>query len=166
VLVGAGAHVAATGIDHGPGGAHATELLLGLAVALGLALAGAFTAGVFGTLPPAIATKGRRRYGALQLALAGTLAYILIELAEGHALGSAALLRALAASLPLAALVLTIARRGAAAAAGAGARFAQGAAGAQALLPSFDGRASRRHGPAPRRPDLSPERGRAPPLFA
>jgi len=166
VLVGALVHVAAAGVEHAPGGPNALPLLVGLGAALGLCLAASFCDGAFGSFRRSVATRRQAVFGTLALALAGIGSYALIELAEGHA-GTAGALRALAAALPAAALVLALARRATRAAAGAGLRLAA----AQDRVPSRGagvGRvpASRYRTFARRRRGAGVRSGRAPPLPA
>ena len=164
VLVGAVVHVAAAGGDHAPGGHNSFALLASLSVALVLALGSAFFGGVLGTFRRSIATRRDLVYGTLALALAGTGSYALIELLEGH-VGSGGALRALAASFPVAALVVALSRKAARVAEAAGSRFA-------AWRPRNSGHrtvtrvaAQRRRRFAYRRLGAETRRGRAPPVF-
>jgi hypothetical protein len=166
MLVGAILHVAATGFEHAPGRSNAPLLALGIGGALSLALVAAFCRGALwggiAALPRSIATKGDLAYGNVALALAGTGSYALIELLEGH-VGTTGAVRALLASLPVAALVLELWRRVSDAAEAAGTRLSA----ARPVL----GRGpfhvpNRRHRTtAARRFGEGARRGRSPPLF-
>jgi hypothetical protein len=177
LLVGVLVHVAGSGFGHAPGGRFAPTLLGWLGATLLAAPAAVFAAAVLATLrrrtvgpqsawaPSHIATARSSVKSIASLALAGTAAYLALELLEGHA-GLGGSLRALFASVPVAALVTMMARRAERAAAWAG------SACAAALTPAF-------------RPALTPpiillrprrsfrlgragarvSRGRAPPLF-
>jgi hypothetical protein len=167
MLVGAILHVAATGFEHAPGRSSAPLLALAIGGALSLALVAAFCRGSrspgLGVLPTSIATKGDLAYGTVALALAGTGSYALIEFLEGH-MGATGAMRALLASLPVAALVHELWRRITHAAEDAGTRlFAARAFLARGPLhvPS-----RRRRTIACRRLAGATRRGRSPPLFA
>jgi len=159
------AHVAGAGFDHAPGAARAPGLLGSLGAALALALLGAFFAGALRGVRPAIATHRIRGKTLAGLAAGGFAGFVAIEALEGHlALGGA--LRALAAVVPAALLVLLTARALRRSAGRAGAWFAsfarsRGAAGA-ALVAS----PGRRRLAAPDSPGRSGARGRAPPFAA
>jgi len=167
MLVGAILHVAATGFEHAPGRSSAPLLALAIGGALSLALVGAFCRGALSRglegLPRSIATSGDLAYGTVALALAGTGSYALIELLEGH-VGATGAMRALLASLPVAALVLELWRRATHAAEAAGTRLcARRPALARGPLhvPT-----RRRRTTACRRLGDATRRGRSPPLFA
>jgi len=166
MFVGAILHVAAAGFEHAPGRSNAPLLALGIGGALALALLAAFCRGAlsrsFAGLPQSIATKGDLAYGTVALALAGTGSYALIELLEGH-VGSAGALRALLASLPVAALVLELWRRVTQAAESAGTRLASARA-VVARGPLHVPR-RRRRTTACRRLGDETRRGRSPPLL-
>ncbi len=166
LLVGALVHVAAAGVEHAPGGRNALPLLVGLGAALGLCLAASFCDGAFGSFRRRIATRRQTVVGTVALALAGIGSYAVIELLEGHT-GLGGAIRALAAAIPAAALVLALARRANRAAAEAGTRLA----GALAPVPSRGAGAqripaSRRRTFARRRRGADARRGRSPPLPA
>jgi hypothetical protein len=166
VLVGSLVHLAAAGVEHAPGGRNALPLLVGLGAALALCLAASFCDGALGSFRRSVTTRGQAVSGTLALALAGIGAYALIELLEGHA-GAGGALRALAAALPAAGLVLALARRATRAAAGAGSRLA----GALASVPTCGAGArrlpaSRRRTLVRRRRDAGVRSGRAPPIPA
>lgn len=109
VLVAVLAHVTAFGSDHAAGGAYATALSGILAGALTLRLGVAFARSarsVRGTF----ATRYDLGKSALLLAIFAALAFAGIELSEGHAIFGAGLVP-LVALLPIAFLVLVVARR-------------------------------------------------------
>ncbi len=164
VLVGSAIHVAVAGFDHAPGGGAAFEISGWVVLALGLALSAAFFAGATGSARSSVATKAGHAYGSLVLALGGTAVYAALEVLEGH-LHAGGALRALAVSLPIAALVLAIARRAGGCATVAGARFA--ATLRSRRLPAACRVAGfRRRTLVPRHVGADARRGRAPPLFA
>jgi hypothetical protein len=166
MLVGAILHVAATGFEHAPGRSSAPLLALAIGGALALALVGAFCRGAgsrgLGGLPQSIATEGDLVYGTIALALAGTGSYALIELLEGH-VGITGAMRALLASLPVAALVLALWRRASRAAEVAGSRLS--APRAVLAHGPLHVPTRRRRASASRSLGDGTRRGRSPPLF-
>jgi hypothetical protein len=166
VLVGAILHVAATGFEHAPGRSSAPLLALAIGGALSLALVAAFCCGALsrgiGGLPQSIATKGDLAYGTVALAMAGTGSYALIELLEGH-VGATGAMRALLASLPVAAFVLELWRRATHAAEAAGTRLL--AASPVLAHGPLHVPTRRRRTTACRRLGDGSRRGRSPPLF-
>jgi len=166
MLVGAILHVAATGFEHAPGRDNAPLLALGIGGTLSLALVAAFRRGglrgQLGGRPQSIATKGDLVYGTVALALAGTGSYALIEFLEGH-VGTIGAVRALLASLPVAALVLDVWRRVSNAAEAAGTRLA--AVRAVLARGPLHVPTRRRRTIALRRLGDGSRRGRSPPLF-
>jgi hypothetical protein len=165
MLVGVAVHVAAAGFDHAPGGRSAPVFLGGVGLALALALASAFIAGVLGRSYFPIATGGGRAYRILALALAGFAVYLGVEAFEGD-VDLAECLRAAAAALPAAALVLGLAGRAARVASRAGSRFAAACKHVRREPEPSRVHAEERPAFALRRRARSPKRGRAPPLFA
>jgi hypothetical protein len=174
LVVAVGAHVAATGLGHAPGGNGAGTLLAWIGAWLAMGLSSAFLSGLLGTrtarpgtanVRPSIATRRRRAYGVVALALGGTVAYAAVELAEGH-LAAGGLLRALVASLPLAAIVAHVARTAGSAAVQVGTRLGRLAEkhARPADAPFEPARHDRRF--ARGRLALFSGGGRAPPLFA
>jgi hypothetical protein len=129
LVVAVGAHVAAAGIGHAPGGDRAGNLIAWTGAWLAVGLFGAFLSGLLGieASPSAgsrrsIATRRRRGYGVVALGLAGTAAYAAVEVAEGH-LAAGGVLRALVASFPLATVVAALARAAGSVAVRAGSRL-------------------------------------------
>jgi hypothetical protein len=166
-VVGAGVHVAGAGFAHAPGGERAVPFLGTLAASLAFTLAAIFLAGAIGTLRPSIATKRSRVQGVastLALAVAGTAVFAAIEALEGHLpLGGA--MRALAASFPLAALVLAVSQRAALSMVRAGARFKAAAFASVAIAAPPFRLPTRRHRVLARHRYLATAtRGRAPPV--
>ena len=87
VLVAVLVHLALFGTEHAPGAEHAARLYLNLGAALALAALGSV---LFAALRARRESRRQRRAGShrvllpLELAAGGTLAFGLIELAEGH----------------------------------------------------------------------------------
>lgn len=177
LLVGALVHAAGSGFGHAPGGRFALELLGLLGATVLATLATVFVAALLATLrtragsprsawaPSDIATGRSSVKSIAGLALAGTAAYLALELLEGHAsLGGG--LRALLASVPVAALVALLSCRAERAAGRAGTACA-------AALGPADRPASIRPIVLPERRPSFPlrrvtaraRRGRAPPHF-
>lgn len=110
VLVAVLAHVAGFGSSHAPGNGHATGLLVALGLALALLVASVFLLAAAGGSGAArsVARPGSPA-NVLGLATLGAAVLLAIEIAEGHA-ALAGSLPALAALLPIAALVALVAR--------------------------------------------------------
>jgi hypothetical protein len=171
LVVAVGAHLAAAGIGHAPGGERAGNLIAWIGAWLAVSLFGAFLSGLLGiaALPRegfrrSIATRGRRAYDAVALGVAGTVAYAAVEIAEGH-LAAGGLLRALVASFPLATVVAALARAAGSVAVRAGSRLGrllerQVRRSGAPVAPSRDARLVARI-----RLALFSGGGRAPPLF-
>lgn len=85
VLVATLVHLALFGAEHAPGAAHASDLLTNLGAGLALAaLGGVLFAALSRRRDERSIHKRRTNVSPLELALGGTLAYAVIELAEGH----------------------------------------------------------------------------------
>jgi hypothetical protein len=130
MVVALGAHVAAAGLGHAPGGDRAGTLIAWIGAWLAMGLSTRFLSGLLrldaavagAASPQTIATKRRRAYRVVALAIGGTAAYAAVELAEGH-LAAGGLVRALVAAFPLATVVAALTRAAGSAAARAGSRL-------------------------------------------
>jgi len=177
LLVGALVHVTGSGFGHAPGGRFAAAFLVLLGATLVATLTTAFIAAALAALrrrtaaaskafgPRDITTARSNVKSIASLAVAGTAAYLALELCEGHA-GLGGGLRALFASIPIAALVALLARRAERAAARAGSACAAAlvaadrAAFAEPILLTERRRSLRLD-----RGRARASRGRAPPVF-
>jgi hypothetical protein len=177
LLVGALVHVAGSGFGHAPGGRFAGAFFVLLGATLLATLATVFVAAARAALrgrtlaapiawaPSDIATARSSVKSVAGLALAGTAAYLALELCEGHA-GLGGALRALVASVPIATLVAVLARRAERAAALAGSACAAALVAAQRpALAAPVLLTERRRSFRLDRGRARACRGRAPPLF-